>query len=311
MKKIVLFLIFLSCLGAVYQFICEQNRYPAPGKMVDMGGYKFHIKIAGEEHINGPTVVLEMGGGGSCLHWSLVQPEIAKFARVVSYDRGGYGWSDASPKIRTSENIAQELYEVLQRAGIKGPYILVGHSFGGMAVRLFAKKHPKDVTGIVLVDAVHENQPGIFPPSANWILKSLEYPLSHSMIKAANFLGVLRIFKVLERPNNFSKETYRQMTSNFYTSKFITAALEEYEYFRKSQQQIKESGNLGDIPLIVLSAGKRRVPIEFWEKWQAFQKDLTQKSTRSKQIIAPNSGHKMNQEAPEVITQAVKELFPF
>ena len=308
MKTIILSLILLASAGAIYQFICEKNRYLVPGKMIDMGGYHFHIQIAGEEHTHGPTVVLEMGGGGSSLHWSLVQPEIAKFARVISYDRGGYGWSDKSPKVRTSENIAQELHELLQRAGVTGPYVLVGHSFGGMAVRLYAKKYPKDIIGIVLVDSVHEDQPGIFPPSGNWILSSLQYPYSHLFIKVANFLGLLRIFKVLERPNKFSKETYNQIISNFYTSKFIETVLEEYEYFRQSQQQVKESGDLGNIPLVILSAGKRRVPLEFWEAWHSFQKDLTTKSTNSQQIIVPNSGHKMNQEAPEIITQIVREM---
>ena len=105
-----------------------ETREPPPGKLVDIGGYQLHINCTGK---GSPTVILEAGLGGDSRSWHEVQPEIAEFAQVCSYDRAGLGWSDPGPKPRTSQQIVKELHRLLAKADIQSPYVLVGHSFGG------------------------------------------------------------------------------------------------------------------------------------------------------------------------------------
>ncbi len=133
----------------------DARRFPPPGKMVDVGGYSLHLYSTGE---GSPTVIMEAGTAGCCLMWCKVEPEVAKFTNVGTYDRAGMGWSDAGPMLRTRQQIVDELHTLLKNAGIPGPYVFVGHSFGGLLVRHFANEFPRDVAGMVLVDSVHENQ---------------------------------------------------------------------------------------------------------------------------------------------------------
>jgi pimeloyl-ACP methyl ester carboxylesterase len=122
------------------------------------GGYRMHIYCQGARAAGSPTVVLEAAHAEPGLTWASVQPEVAKFTRVVSYDRAGQGWSEPSPKLRTADNIVDELHTLLAWTGIEPPYVLVGHSTGGMYVRLYAHEHPDEVVGMVLVGAAHEEQ---------------------------------------------------------------------------------------------------------------------------------------------------------
>ena len=122
---------------------------PAPGQMVDAGGFKMHIHCTGE---GSPTVILVSGLDDFSSMWSLVQPEIAKSTRVCSYDRAGLGWSEASPNPRTSANMVKELHALLVNANVEGPYVMVGHSFGGALARLYVHTYPDEVVGLVFVD---------------------------------------------------------------------------------------------------------------------------------------------------------------
>ena len=140
--------------GVVYQRLgtaADFHRHPPPGRLVDVGGHRLHVLDSGKGH---PTVVFEAGLPGSVLSWHQVQQELARLVRVVSYDRAGLGWSDPGPEPRTAERIVEELRLLLDRAGVPGPYILVGHSFGGLTTRLFAARYPDEVAGLVLVDPV-------------------------------------------------------------------------------------------------------------------------------------------------------------
>ncbi|MGH2486629.1 MAG: alpha/beta hydrolase, partial [Ktedonobacterales bacterium] len=125
--------------------------YQQRGSLVDVGGHRLFMRVTGER---GPVVVLDAGLGHTSATWSLVWPEVARFARAVVYDRAGYGWSDPGPLPRTSAVIADELHTALARAGLPGPYALVGHSFGGLNMCAFAFKYPEEVAGLVLVDAL-------------------------------------------------------------------------------------------------------------------------------------------------------------
>ncbi len=151
-KWLVISLVLVVAADALFQFSrmqWENHRYPPRGKLVDIGGLRLHINCTGT---GSPTVVMENGPNDSLVVWQLVQPEVSKFTRVCSYDRAGFGWSDAPNEPRTSSNIADELDRLLARAAIPGPYVLVGFEYGALNIRMFTSCHREQVVGMVLVD---------------------------------------------------------------------------------------------------------------------------------------------------------------
>src|SRR2546428_13430360 len=128
----------------------------APGQLVDLGGWRLHLNCTGQVGASQPTVILEAGAGGFSVDWSLVQPEVARFARVCSYDRAGLGWSELGPRPRTLRQVVWELHTLLEKAGIRPPYVLVGHSYGGILARLYTFTYPLWVVGIVFEERGHE-----------------------------------------------------------------------------------------------------------------------------------------------------------
>ncbi len=141
--------------GAIYQAIGmwrDRRHFPPPGRLVRVNEGRMHINVTGEGI---PTVVFESGMGASCLSWTLVQPRVAQFARAVSYDRAGHGWSDPAREPRTARQVAQELHTLLDATDLPGPYVFVGHSFGGYGNRAFTNIYRNEVVGMVLVDSVH------------------------------------------------------------------------------------------------------------------------------------------------------------
>src|SRR5919112_2869137 len=155
--------------GATYQWLATRKDLaatPPPGRLVDIGGYRLHLWCTGN---GAPAVILDTGLGGSSADWGFVQPEVARFTRVCSYDRAGMGYSDRGPSPRTARRIASELAELLRRSGNAGPVVLVGASIAGFDVRLFASDHPDRVAGLVLVDASHEDQAHEVPGMARFV----------------------------------------------------------------------------------------------------------------------------------------------
>jgi len=151
------FFILLALLaGLTYELIGERidaNRHPAPGRLVSVGDHKLHLLCKGSA---APTVVIEQGAGEASRLWWPVQEQIAEFASVCTYDRAGYGWSEAARGGQTIDDRAEELRTLLANAGIAGPYILVAHSYGGLIIRSFARNHPGEAAGLVLVDTPEE-----------------------------------------------------------------------------------------------------------------------------------------------------------
>jgi pimeloyl-ACP methyl ester carboxylesterase len=148
-------LALLLASSAVYQAVGtarDRRRFPPPGRLVRVNNRLMHIHVTGE---GTPTVVFESGMGASCLSWALVQPQVAQFTRAVSYDRAGHGWGDSAREPRTAPQIAQELHKLLEATGVPGPFVLVGHSFGGYVNRAFAHLYRNEVVGMVLVDSLH------------------------------------------------------------------------------------------------------------------------------------------------------------
>ena len=161
-------LLILSLLGAVYELAAEAadaRTYPPPGQLVDVGGYRLHIYCMGT---GSPTVVIEAGLGDWSTMWGSVQAEAAKTTQVCAYDRAGSGWSDSGPLPRDAGQFAKELHTLLQKADLPGPFVLVGHSLGGLPVRVFAGEYPAEVAGVVLIDSMFPGQGGHSSTEANY-----------------------------------------------------------------------------------------------------------------------------------------------
>jgi pimeloyl-ACP methyl ester carboxylesterase len=152
-------LLALAVAGAIYQAIATERAeraYPPPGVMVDVGAYSLHINCVGQ---GSPTVVLDAGLGDMSASWVWVQQEVAKTTRVCAYDRAGMGCSEMGPEPRDAEQISSELHALLERTNIgQGPYVLVGHSFGGLYTRTYAARYPDEVAGVALVDSSQPDQ---------------------------------------------------------------------------------------------------------------------------------------------------------
>jgi pimeloyl-ACP methyl ester carboxylesterase len=293
----------LAFVGAIYQVIAtrlSERKYPPPGRLINIGGYRLHIHCSGAAGAQvGPTIVMDAGIGECSLGWSLVQPEIAKFARVCTYDRAGLGWSDPSPTARTSQQIVNELHALLTDAGIEPPYLMVGHSFGGLNLRLYASQFPEEVAGMVLVDASHEN-----------------YSLSHlnsfyirlGLLTAP--LGLPRLFAgfvISENPIFAGDSKYPSAYRAIATStKYLNTVRREYSAMDESWSQARSSKkSLGDRPLVVLlpTSDDELFPVA-----KKLQEDLASRSTEGKLVLVENSGHHIQHDQPKMVIDAVREV---
>lgn len=309
-RRIVLGLLVLVLVlagaGYLYENIAEArdrrfNRMP--GKLVDVGGRKMHLNCTGE---GSPTVVLDSGLGDTYVSWRKVQPEIAKFAHVCSYDRAGLGYSDPSPQPRTSKVIAEELHTLLQAAAIPPPYVLVGHSMGGYDVRLFASAYPREVVGMVLVDASHPDQENRLPLE----LKNLE----GTELREGEFLeftmpfGLPRLLRLCE-----DDPLTRAAECNFHSARESVA---ELRAFPESAAQTAATGSLGDMPLAVLSHDPDKPSTELPpdlakvtnDAWEKMQEDLVHLSIRGTHAIAKNSSHYIQTDRPDMVVAAVRDV---
>jgi|SRR5579859_861444 len=299
-------ILFAAIAGVLYENISEarDRRFnPMPGKLVDVGGRKMHINCTGQGI---PTVILDSGLGDSYVSWHKVQPEIAKFTRVCSYDRAGVGYSDPSNEPRTSQVIAEQLHALLQAAQIPPPFVLVGHSMGGYDVRLYASLYPNDVAGMVLVDASHPDQENRLPAE----LKSME----GSWMREAEFLAYSTPFGV-PRLLGFCDDnpSGRAADCNFHTAR---EGVEELKAFSASAKQVAGTGALGDMPLAVLSHDPDKPSSDFSPDlnqsmnrvWDQMQGELAHLSTRGTRAIAKNSGHYIQSDRPDMVIDAVRNV---
>ena len=299
-----LFVLALALVGMIYENISEarDRRFnPEDGRLFDVGGFKMHMYCTGEKS---PTVILESGLGDSYVSWRKVQPQIAKFTRVCSYDRAGIAYSDSSPQPRTSKVMAAELHALLRAAQIPPPYVLVGHSMGGYNVRLYANLYRNEVAGMVLVDASHPDQESRFSPE----LKNME----GSWLREAEFLeftsplGLPRLMGLCDQD-----PVLRAAECNFHSAREGVAELKS---FAESAAQTATTGSLGDLPLAVLSHDPEKpsadLPADVAkptnEAWEKMQEELAHLSTRGTQVIAKNSSHYIQLDRPDVVIDAVR-----
>jgi pimeloyl-ACP methyl ester carboxylesterase len=268
-----------------------------PGELVDIGSRRLYLYCTGK---GSPTVVLDAGLGGSSLEWWAVQQQLATHARVCAYDRAGYGWSDAGPRPRTSLSNAMDLHELLQRADVKPPYLLVGHSFGGYDVQLFASLYPSQVAGLVLVDSSHAGQVERFEAQ----------PIG---VSTAPRPGSAMLMSAPVIPTNLPTEFVPTVAALMSTTKAVLAASDELQNFRISAHQVANAAPWPDVPVVVLTRGRRVWPQdekgELMEAlWMELQNELAVRSARSLHIVVRNSGHHIHLDRPLVVSRAVELL---
>lgn len=296
----------------------KTTSHPPIGKLVNIGSHQLHILPTGE---GSPTVVLEAGGMGWSLDWYPVQTEVAKFTRVCSYDRAGFGWSEPGPIPRTSRQIVNELHALLTEAEITKPYILVGASFGGHVVRLFSKKYPEEVAGIILLDARHETIDSKMPPA--WKKIQISGKGMYQTMLLASKVGVVKLLGkimgeraappiVMKLPLEI-RTTYLEVG---FQPKYFQSNLDELSAIVESDGQLSAAGELGNIPLIVIRHGIpdlfANMPPEQARQseqiWQELQMKLANLSSDSQLLVAENSGHGIQIDQPELVVDTIRQM---
>jgi pimeloyl-ACP methyl ester carboxylesterase len=292
----------------IYQTIVShhymKNNKPA-GKLVQIGERHLHAVVTGQHNNNNNnvTVILESGMGGCSLDWSLVQPELSKHTTVLSYDRAGFGWSTETIEQPTCQHYVDDLRQLLHKMNLIPPYILVGHSYGGMMMKLFVSEYPEEVAGLILVDSVHEDRYFTEKMENNRkkdrkkILKiaRLGYLLSP--------IGVPRIIKRHIGAKRLPTNIQRIVSSLGFRNNAFKAAYSEILSTHKSALQLKHAPPLKpDLPVIVMSAGKQG------DDWKKEQKKLLLLTKRTRQIIVEESWHSIQIYQPKSVIDAVKSL---
>lgn len=287
--------------------LAEQN--PPPGRLVDAGGFNMHIHCTGE---GSPTVILDAGVNDFYVSWAKVQPELARTTRVCSYDRAGLGWSGRSPVPRTNEVMAVELHTLLAQAGIEGPYILVGHSFGGINMRRFARMYPGETAGLVLVDSAQEGQMRRLPFAAG---AAEDFFGQFRTLSAMSSFGLVALMPASVPNRGLPEEAYRQYQAVMAVTDYFEGAIAETTAFYSGERSSKLEG-LGDLPLIVLSHGLpdrslglgEAEQMQFEQEWSKMQAELAALSSDSRQIIAEQSAHDIQLDQPGLVVEAVRQL---
>ena len=300
--RVVVLVTALILAGTIYELVAEAadiQAYPPLGQMVDVGGYRLHINCIGT---GSPTVVIDAGLGGWSLTWNSVQEEVAKTTRICTYDRAGMGYSEASPLPRTAQQFAIELHTLLERANISGPYVLVGHSLGGLTVRIFVHDYPTEVAGVVLIESMNPRQMGQpqteIAPQASYQPSAFSLPF---------FLGRIGLVRVLAEPlgliQNLPAQTQSAYAAFAVTPRTVQEWVDEFTSVQVSLAQANAVSSFGDLPLIVLTAALNQQA-----DWQTMQTELLPLSSNSQQMFADKSGHNMEIDQPEAAVAAIVSM---
>jgi pimeloyl-ACP methyl ester carboxylesterase len=274
--------------GASYQAIAsarDQRRLRAPGRLVEMGGYKLHLLCTGLSRPGDPTVILESGLASTTEAWTRIQDEVSATTRVCSYDRGGIGWSDLTPLPRDGTSIAHELHELLARAAIAGKLVLVGHSSGGLYARSFQAQYPEQVVGLVLLDASNENQFTVTKDGSN-LYGRLQF--AYRVLPIVARLGLIRLSPLCELPKDFPAEVRANFHAVCSRSSSWDAQQREVAGLETAMAQLRSQSKLGDLPLVVVTAGNDPVNPE---NWPQLQKELLALSSGGTQIVRAKATH--------------------
>jgi pimeloyl-ACP methyl ester carboxylesterase len=253
---------------------------------------------------------MDSGLGGGLLDWQTVQPKVSKFARACSYDRSGVGWSESGPRPRTSPRIVEELHALLDNAGVDGPYVLVGHSFGGANAQLYASEYPEEVAGMVLVDSALDTRV-LDKDLRDALAKASPSPL---VIKTTAPLGIPRLLASEE--DSLPKRLAQERSAIYNGTRHLYAIADESATVQKSVAEATDAAPpLGEKPLVVLSAGARQYPgltkkqaKRAQDQTDEFEAGLVGLSQNSELVVAENSDHYIHFDRPELVVDAIRRV---
>jgi CubicO group peptidase (beta-lactamase class C family) len=308
---LVIGIVMLATIGAAYQSVAtaiDRRSYPAPGRMVDVGGFRLHLVCAGTNTNGNPTVVLESGLGATSSAWAWILPEVAKSTRVCAYDRAGMGWSDPSPAPRDAQHIAKELHTLLHNADVPGPYVFAGWSFGGLYIRDYARQYRDEVAGLVLIDSSSPEQCTSTPGGQAQCASTGRI---YSFAPALARLGVMRLMGLFQPASGLPAPQHKELLASFSATKDWDAQSAEYLASPATNTQVLGAKSLDALPLFVLTATDHGTPPDLEKLWQGWQTGFTALSTNSIQRIVPGSTHSsllFNPKDARVSTEAVLEV---
>jgi pimeloyl-ACP methyl ester carboxylesterase len=315
--------------AVLYQRIggrADRRDYPPLGRLVDVGGRRMHLVESG---VGSPVVVLESGIAASCLNWTNIHAEVARFTRVCSYDRASLGWSDAAGTTRVTSHLIDELHELLKTAKVSGPYVLVGHSYGGMLVRAYAAKYPDEVAGLVLVDPL---------PAREWMRPTDEQGrILRWGIRLARRgallarLGIVRaslrmlsaggrtvpklvarlssgqaestLSRLVGEVQKMPRETWPMIQAHWCQPKGFLGMSEYFKYLPQSAAEAAACPEPSpDIPVVVLSASNS-TPGQLEERAA-----MARHSSCGTHIVAEKSGHWIHLDEPGLVLGAIRDM---
>lgn len=227
----------------------DAKRFPAPGELVDLGGYRLHVLARGA---GSPTVILDSASLDTVSGWYWVIEELSAITQVVAYDRPGLGWSDLGPEPRDVDLNARQLHQALELSGIHGPYVLVGHSLGGLYTRAFAGHYPDEVAGMVLIEATHPDFP------ARLGLPNVMPNADEGMLNAGPYaarLGLLRLMHMFPPDADLPAQQQAELGAYYASNNFADRTLSAYREWPNLLAEAASVPSLGDTPLRVIVGG--------------------------------------------------------
>lgn len=293
--------------------------------MVDVGGHRLHLveRGAGE-----PAVIFESGISATCLNWTRVRTEVERFTRACTYDRAGLGWSDLAESARIASNILSDLHALLEAARLPKPFILVGHSFGGLLVRAYASRRPDDVAGLVLVDPLSASEwLNISPAQARMLRLGVRLSRRGAFLarigivraalallmaggrfvpkwiaRASSGRGESVISRIVGEVQKMPPETWPMVRSHWCLPKSFLAMGQYLESLPAGAAEAAQFEDAQGVPITILSAANS-TPEQLQER-----EALARRSPRGNHIIAAKSGHWIQLDEPELVVQAIREM---
>jgi pimeloyl-ACP methyl ester carboxylesterase len=292
----------VASVGGGYETVREHldaSAYPVTGQLIDAGGYSLHIRCTGS---GSPTVVLQPGGGDMSSAMGWIAPAVAQHTRVCVYDRAGRGWSEPSGNTQDGEQIATDLHTLLHRAHVPGPYVLAGHSFGGLYVRIFAARYPKEVAGMVLIDSTGSALPAS-TSAQSWGPDDILARVSVLASTSAR-LGIGRFFGL--GYGSLPQQSADEVGAKLATSASLRSTIDEFLQATASEHEAAALTDLGDRPLVVLTAGSGSD-----QGWMAAQDKTVILSTNSVHRVVDGATHAdliLNQADAAVTARAINDV---
>jgi pimeloyl-ACP methyl ester carboxylesterase len=302
----VIAMLALASIGGGYETLREAadaKAYPMPGQLIDVGGHRLHLSCTGS---GTPTVVLEPAAGGMSSNLGWIAPAVARDTRVCVYDRAGRGWSEPADTAQDGAQIATDLHTLLQRGHVPGPYVLAGHSFGGLYVLTFAARYPDEVAGMVLVDSTapaSAAKPGTPSPGQGGSDDGMRRV--SALVSTSARLGLARLYARSDF-GSLPPRSRDEVRASVATASTLRSTIDEYVQANASIEQAAALGDFADKPLIVLTAGSGHDAA-----WSAAQNRMATLSTNSVHRIIDGATHEeliTDEQDAAATTQAILDV---